>query len=97
MKFKEFDKNQKTENYGDFWTAASGINDAPIKYNGKDWPKNWYPGYKGPLTMRKALEQSVNTIAVRIFQQIGSKYAIEQLKKLLLWKKVLQTTRPPPL
>ncbi len=81
MKFKEFDKNQKTENYGDFWTAASGINDAPIKYNGKDWPKNWYPGYKGPLTMRKALEQSVNTIAVRIFQQIGSKYAIEQLKK----------------
>ena len=81
MSFTEFDSKTNSKYYGDYWTASSGINDAPIKYNGKDWPKNWYDGYKGEMTMRKAVEQSVNTTAVRVYQQVGSDYAIEQLKK----------------
>ncbi len=81
MNFKIFDENQNTEYYGDFWTASSGINDAPIKNNGEDWPKNWYEGYKGEMTMRKAIEQSVNTIAVRVYQQVGNEYAINKLEK----------------
>lgn len=81
MKFTEFDDKQNTEYYGDYWTASSGINDEPIKNNGKDWPKNWYEGYKGEMTLRKAVEQSVNTTAVRVYQQVGDDYAIQQLKK----------------
>ncbi len=79
--FTEFDSKQKTKSYGDYWTASSGINDAPIKLNGRDWPRNFYSGYKGQMTMRKGMEQSVNTIAVRIFQQVGDDFAIKQLKK----------------
>lgn len=81
MKFYEFDDKQKTSNYGDYWTAASGINDAPIKFKGKDWPKNWYEEYRGLMSMRKALELSVNTTSVRVYQQVGDDYSIGMLKK----------------
>jgi penicillin-binding protein 1A len=81
MTFKEYDKNQKTELYGSYWTAASIINDAALTVNGKVWPKNWYNGHKGLMTLRKSVEQSVNVNAVRVFQQVGVKYAVSQLKK----------------
>lgn len=81
MTFTNYDKNQKTKYYGDYWTAASLINDAPLTVNGKVWPKNWYSGYKGLLTLRKSVEQSVNVNAVRVFQQVGADYAVKQLKK----------------
>lgn len=81
MNFISYDKNQRTGLYGSYWTASSGINDAPLTINGKVWPKNWYNGYRGVMTLRKSVEQSVNVNAVRVFQQVGSKYAIRQLKK----------------
>lgn len=81
MTFKEYDKNQKTSLYGSYWTAASIINDAPLKVNGKIWPKNWYSGHRGLMTLRKSVEQSVNVNAVRVFQQVGVNYAVSQLKK----------------
>ena len=81
MSFRKTDKDAKIEYYGDYWTASSGINDEPIKMNGKDWPKNWYEGYKGLMTMRHAVEQSVNTAAVRVYQQVGSSYIANQLEK----------------
>ena len=81
MNFTEYDSNTKSKYYGDYWTASSGINDEPIKMNGSDWPKNWYPGYKGLMTMRHAVEQSVNTAAVRVYQQVGDSYIVDQLKK----------------
>ncbi len=81
MNFKTFDDKQLTENYGDYWTAASVVNDAPIKYKGKDWPKNWYNSYRGPQSMQTAIELSTNTIPVRIYQQIGDQYIIDMLEK----------------
>ncbi|MEA4922614.1 MAG: transglycosylase domain-containing protein [Eubacteriaceae bacterium] len=81
MKFTEYDKNQNTSLYGSYWTAASKINDAPLTINGKVWPKNWYNGYRGIMTLRKSVEQSVNVNAVRVFQQIGPSASIDQLKK----------------
>jgi len=81
MKFKNYDKNQVTSGYGNYWTASSKINDAPLTINGQIWPKNWYNGYLGMITLRKSVEQSVNVNAVRVFQQIGSTAAIEQLNK----------------
>ncbi|MEG0918591.1 MAG: transglycosylase domain-containing protein, partial [Anaerovoracaceae bacterium] len=81
QQFKNYDKNQQTGNYGPYWTAASGINDAPLTIGGKVWPKNWYAGHRGVLSLRTSVEQSVNVNAVRVFQQVGTDYAIDQLKK----------------
>jgi len=81
MTFGEYDVNQKTALYGSFLTAASIINDAPLTVEGKIWPKNWYDGHRGLMTLRKSVEQSVNVNAVRVFQQVGVKNAVANLLK----------------
>lgn len=68
-------------NWGKYITAGSVINDQPIKYNGRSWPKNWYSGFKGHMTLRTAVEQSVNTASVKTYQQIGPDYSASILKK----------------
>ena len=60
------DSDENPNKLGSYWTAVSVINDSPIKKNGKNWPKNWYHGYKGEMSLRTAVEQSVNTVAVKI-------------------------------
>lgn len=79
--FRTYDKNQKTRLYGSYWTAASKINDAPLILHGKVWPHNAYHGYKGIMTLRKSVECSCNVNAVRVFQQVGSDQAVQQLKR----------------
>ncbi len=73
--------NSDGSNWGSYITAGSIINDQPIQYNGSNWPKNWYSGYRGQMTLRHAVEQSVNTCAVKTYQQIGSDYSVSMLKK----------------
>ena len=52
-------------------TAASVIDDYPVmNLNGSAWPVNAYSGYKGLVTIQYALQQSSNTCAVRVFQQL---------------------------
>nr|WP_315022240.1 transglycosylase domain-containing protein [uncultured Aminipila sp.] len=68
--------------FGDYFTAASVIDDTPLIIQGKQWPKNWYSGYKGLHTMRTSLEQSINVNAVRIFQQLGVQKSLSFLKKV---------------
>lgn len=68
--------------FGDYFTAASVIDDTPLIIQGKQWPKNWYSGYRGLHTMRTSLEQSVNVNAVRIFQQLGVQKSLSFLKKV---------------
>ncbi len=67
--------------WGKYITAGSVINDAKMTYGGEVWPKNWYSGYKGDMYLRKAVEQSVNVCAVKVYQQIGPEYAANMLKK----------------
>ena len=67
---------------GDYFTLASVIDDTPMTVNGKQWPKNWYPGFRGLYTLRGALEQSANVPAVRVFQQLGVHRSLAFLKKL---------------
>lgn len=45
----------------------------------QDGPKNWYGGYRGDMTLRYALEQSVNTVAYNLYQEVGMSYAREKL------------------
>lgn len=68
--------------YGNYWTAASGILDGPLEFQGKIWPKNWYDGYRGMQTMRRSIEQSVNVNAVKVQLNIGSDRSLKFLKGL---------------
>ena len=81
LKYEEFDENQKTEGYGDYWTAASKINDQEMVVDGEVWPKNVYSEFQGIITLRRAVEISCNIAAVRVFQQIGADYSADLLKK----------------
>lgn len=64
------------------WTAAYVVDDSPSYYNGKLWPQNWYNGWKGLVTIRHAVEQSMNVVAVKTFTQIGQAASIDFLKKV---------------
>jgi len=67
-------------------TAASIIDDSPAEYDSgkeKAWkPKNYDGIYRGPVTMREALTNSINVVSVKILESIGVGYAIEYAKKL---------------
>ncbi len=74
--------NKIPNGYGDYWTAASVIDDSLLKINGEVWPKNWYSGYRGKMTLRTAVEQSVNVCAVKVITQVGFDYSANQLEKM---------------
>jgi penicillin-binding protein 1B len=59
---------------GPRFTAASLIEDAPITVvvDGRPWsPKNYDDHYQGMVTVRRALEGSLNTATVRLAQAVG--------------------------
>lgn len=64
------------------WTAAYVVDDSPNYYNGQLWPQNWYSGYRGLVTIRRAVEQSMNVVAVKMLTQIGPAASIDFLKKV---------------
>ncbi len=58
---------------------GSIIVDEPIKI-GKYSPKNWYgEAYKGPSTVRKGIEQSMNILAVKAMDMVGVDNAYKYL------------------
>ncbi|MGO4393554.1 penicillin-binding protein 1A [Variovorax sp. M-6] len=62
------------------FTPATVINDAPLYFeagaNGTAWePKNYDGGHEGPVTLRRALQQSKNLVTLRVMQSIGADYA----------------------
>ena len=73
--------NQGTKYWGDYITASSGVMDEPLKINGEEWPRNFSKTYSGKNSFRTALQQSINTCAVKIVWQVGLDYSIEMLKK----------------
>ncbi len=68
------------------YTPKTVILDAPVTYQvGQDevWtPKNYGNKSYGPMTLRSALTNSVNVIAVKIFHDIGIDYTIAYARKL---------------
>lgn len=72
---------QGSKFWGKFITASSLVIDEPTTINGRVWPKNAGGGYSGPQTLRTALQQSINTCAVKILMQVGFDFSAEQLKK----------------
>lgn len=67
--------------WGNYLTAASIIDDEPTTVNGKTWPVNSPAGYNGLLTMRRALQKSLNICAVKIMQQTGTDYCFDLAEK----------------
>ena len=73
--------NQGTQYWGDYITASSVVVDEPLKVNGEEWPQNFSKSYSGRNSLRTALQQSINTCAVKILWQVGLDYSIEMLQK----------------
>ena len=70
---------------GPRFTAASMIEDAPITVmvDGKPWsPKNYDDRYQGPVTVRRALEGSLNTATVRLAQAVGLDTVVQTARSL---------------
>jgi len=67
-------------------SAATIFDDAPVEYDsGRDkaWkPKNYDNIYRGPVTMREALTNSINVVSVKILESVGVGSAVEFAKKL---------------
>lgn len=64
------------------FTAASGIEDKPIKNEkGEYWPKN-FGRYEGPTILRNLVIKSSNVGAVQVAKELGTKKMIEFMKNM---------------
>lgn len=64
-------------------TLATQQKDEPYYYPGtKRLVKNWYRGYRGTVTIRKAIADSMNVIAVKTLEQVTPKVAYDYLLNL---------------
>lgn len=58
------------------YTPDSVIVDRPVSIG--DWePRNFEPGYQGPVTLRTAFAQSINTVSVQLTQAVGVQRVID--------------------
>lgn len=68
------------------FTAADVFTDEPAEYvltTGDTWsPRNYGGNFQGEMTIREAVEQSINTIAVEVVNQLGFNTIIEYGKKM---------------
>ena len=57
------------------WTPASTFVDGPVTFKiagTKNWtPKNYYGDYQGEVTLRTALEKSINVVSARLINQVS--------------------------
>ena len=72
---------QGSKYYGDYLTEASVIIDEPIRIGGRIWPYNADRRFRGKMTMKQALEQSINVASVKLYEQLGNDYCLEMAKK----------------
>ncbi len=65
-------------------TYSSIVDDAQVYYNGNTWrPTNWYNSYKGKVTVKYALEISMNTIPVYLCDKFSLQKSYDFLTKEL--------------
>jgi len=67
--------------WGDYITAGSTVIDERMFINNEVWPLNFSRRFSGYRTFRTALQQSINTCAVKIQLQVGPEYSMEMLRK----------------
>lgn len=55
--------------------------DAPVSIG--NWrPDNFTPGYSGPVTLSEALAKSINTVAVRLMEEVGRDQVVNMAERL---------------
>ena len=64
------------------WTPADTLLDAPTSFLGADGrlsyrPENYYKKHYGIVTLRRALEQSINVPAVKLFDLVGGNRVLD--------------------
>lgn len=79
--FVDYKTDNQGANYGNYLTAGTTIIDQPQRIGGRNWPRNAGGGYNGNVTMRRALQLSLNVVAVKIQLQVGNEYSAELVKK----------------
>lgn len=72
---------QGTRGWGDYVTVHSSIEDERTRVNGKYWPLNASRTYTGTNNFRTAIQQSINTCAVKLVYQVTPEYAIKQVRR----------------
>jgi penicillin-binding protein 1A len=79
------------------FTAASVVDDSPVSYragDGKWWsPENYTRDFKGLTTIRKAIADSVNVVAVKVLDTLGVDRGIDYAQKLGIKSLVLSGDR----
>ena len=74
-------------------TYSSVLEDSPVaKLDDRDWPVNFYEGYTGNNTVAHAIARSINTIPVKILQQLG----VEKSYRFLTEKLHFRYLNPGP-
>ena len=64
-------------------TPATVYQDKQLNY-GNGWsPKNFYSGFRGPVAISYAVEQSINTVAVQVMERMGVNVAVKFLEENL--------------
>ena len=66
----------------DAMTLGTIIVDEPFNYANGRPVRNWYGGYRGPVTVRKAIEQSMNICAVKTITDITPQVGLDYSEKL---------------
>ncbi len=76
------------------YTHLSIVRDAPVKVktaSGTWSPKNYKSEYLGPITLRTALANSINTVSVRLVVDIGVDEVVDMMRKLGIQSKFPRT------
>ena len=66
-------------------TWGTVLDDTPVEVDldtGKQWPQNVNKEYNGLVTVRYAVEESLNTIAVKVLKKVTVERSYDYLKKL---------------
>ncbi len=63
-------------------SLATSYKDEPYKFQNGIEVKNWYGGYRGWASIHKAIENSMNIIAVKTITDVTPEVSMEYLKKM---------------
>jgi penicillin-binding protein 1A len=68
-------------------TPATIVEDAPVEYptgpGGRVWkPDNYDRRFRGPITMQRAVEESVNMVAIKVQERVGVRRTVDVARRL---------------
>jgi len=64
------------------FTPSTVLVDEPLEFPNGWKPQNYERFFRGPLTLREALEKSVNIIGIKLLQEVGIDKAIQYAKRM---------------